>query len=70
MNDEPTGWKGGPQEEPGLVDMLSGKVFAMDRSLWQAVEDVVTFRRVPVYDSVVLTAERAALPLETRPRRR
>ena len=50
-------------EEPVLVDMLSGRVFAIDGALRQAQGDAVTFRHVPVYDSVTLIADRRTVPL-------
>lgn len=52
--------------EPVLVDMLSGRVFAIDATLWQVRGDTVTFHHVPVYDSVTLIAERRAVPLKTK----
>lgn len=51
--------------EPMLVDLLTGRAFTIDRDLWQATGDSILFKRVPLYDSVLLIAERCALPLET-----
>jgi len=42
--------------EPVYVDMLTGKVYALP----------VSFTQVPIYDSPVLIAEKAALPLDTK----
>ncbi len=51
-------------EDAVWVDMLSGKVYAIDKSLWENRDGVCTFRRVPVCDSVVLIADRAAIPMK------
>ncbi len=51
--------------QPVLVDMLTGAVFGIDAGLWEQRADTAIFRNVPVYDSVVLVAERGALPLKT-----
>ena len=56
--------KKGQFKDPVLVDLLSGKVFEIDQKLWSAKEGVVTFERVPVYDAVVLVAERCAVPVK------
>lgn len=57
--------KGGRFKDPVLVDMLSGKVFAMDEGLYAKRGNAVTFTQVPLYDSVVLLADRSAVPLQT-----
>jgi hypothetical protein len=48
-------------ESPVWVDLLSGRVCDVDDSLWSREGDTTTFRAVPVYDSVVLIADRAAI---------
>jgi len=48
--------------DPVLVDMLSGKVYGISRSLWTESDKVLTFTSVPVYDAVILIAERSAIP--------
>ena len=49
--------------QPVWVDMLSGRVFAIADSLRSLKDNVTVFRNVPVYDSVVLIAERNAVGL-------
>lgn len=53
-------------DEPVLVDMLSGRVFSIDPGLCRVRPGVVTFDHVPVYDSVILVAERLAVPLSKK----
>lgn len=50
--------------DPVLVDLLSGKVFAIPKGLWSQSAGAAVFERLPVWDSPVLVAERSALPLE------
>lgn len=45
--------------EPVYVDLLTGKVYAMPKA-----QSGSSFRQVPLYDSPILIAEKAALPLE------
>lgn len=54
---------GGQFTEPMWVDVVSGKVFKMDPALMVKEGGKVTFRRVPVYDSAILIADKSALPL-------
>lgn len=49
--------------EPVWVEMLSGKVYAIDGSIWSQTEGQAVFERLPVFDSPVLIAERSAVPL-------
>lgn len=49
--------------EPVWADLLSGKVFAIADSLHGWQQGAAVFREVPVYDSVVLLAEKSAIPL-------
>ncbi len=51
-------------KQPVWVDMLSGEVHKIPDSAWQSQGSRVTFQNVPVYDHVVLIAERIAIPLE------
>jgi hypothetical protein len=50
-------------EEPVWVDLATGRVYKIADSLWTQDQDTASFQEVPVYDSVVLIAERSALPL-------
>ena len=45
--------------EPVWVDVLSGRVYAIDASLWETRDGGTAFSRLPVYDSAVVIAERA-----------
>lgn len=49
--------------EPVLVDPRSGLVFALPRDRWSQDAQGVRFRHLPVYDSPLLLAERALVPL-------
>ena len=49
--------------EPVYVDLLSGKVYATPVEGWSAQGDAATFRQIPLYDSPILIADRAALPI-------
>jgi hypothetical protein len=52
--------------EPVYVDLLSGKVHAIPSDQWSAEDDAVTFKQVPLYDSPILIADRAALPIDAK----
>ena len=54
----------GDFQEPVWVDMLSGKVYEIDGSLWEESQGVYTFKRVAVYDSVILIADRGTIPVD------
>lgn len=49
--------------DPVWVNLLDGRVYAIDKSLWSQEDGQAVFRKLPVFDSPVLVAERAALPL-------
>jgi len=49
---------------PLYVDLRTGRVYAIPRDAWSTRDGRATFRQVPVYDSPVLIADQAALPLE------
>jgi hypothetical protein len=51
----------GQFQDPVWVDLISGRVFEIDDSLWSRTGDTITFTRVPVYDSVILIADRPAI---------
>ncbi len=48
----------GDFEAPVWIDLLSGRVYAMDASQWKRDGDTYVFLSVPVYDSVVVIADR------------
>lgn len=49
--------------QPVLVDVRTSTVYELPKEKWTAGTDGVTFRGIPVYDSPMLIAEAAALPL-------
>ncbi len=49
--------------DPLLVDLLTGRVFAIDD--WQVVNGGSSFDSIPVYDSPVVIIERALVPLRS-----
>ncbi len=51
-------------EQPLLVDLRTGRVYGIPRDRWSAEGGTVTFRRIPVYDSPMLIADRATLLLD------
>lgn len=53
--------------EPLFVDLRTGRAYAIPRDCWTSAGGSVTFKGMPVYDSPVLIADRATLPLEQVP---
>ena len=51
--------------EPVLADLLTGSVFAIPRDRWSRQGEAVTFKQLPLYDSPVLIAEKAALAIQS-----
>ncbi len=52
-------------EDPLWVDLRTGKVYAIDPSLVKTTTEGSVFRRMLVYDSPVLIADRATIPIGT-----
>ena len=50
-------------KEPACVDLRTGLVYDLPRDSWKQGDSGVTFSALPVYDSPVLIAEKAALSL-------
>ena len=46
---------------PVWVDLFSGKVYEIEASRRKETAEATVFEQVPVYDSVVLLAEKAAI---------
>jgi hypothetical protein len=46
------------------VDLVSGRVYAIDKALWSLSGDGSEFRQLPVSDTPLLVAERKAIPLD------
>ncbi len=57
-------------KDPVWADLLSGKVHDLEDGLWKTVPGGCAFEGIPVYDSVVLIADRETIPLEPDPARR
>ena len=51
----------GTFEDPVWVDLVSGDVYDIDDSLWKTEGHGCTFQRLPVYDAVIVLAERATI---------
>lgn len=63
--------KGVTFKDPVYVEMITGKVFELDRSSWKCGGGNTTLTRLPVWDSPVMLAEREQVPLRrTAPRER
>ncbi len=52
-------------KDPVYVEMISGKVYEIDKSDWENKGNNVEFKRLPVWDSVVMIAERSNVDLES-----
>ncbi len=50
-------------QDPVYVEMITGKVYELDRSAWKVEGDAVTFTKLPVWDSPVMIAERSQVGL-------
>jgi len=57
-------FRGAAFSDPLYVDLRTGRAYAIPRDRWSAQDGVTTFHQVPVYDSPVLIADRATLPLD------
>jgi polysaccharide biosynthesis protein PslG len=51
-------------KDPVYVEMISGKVFEINKQDWTNNDKDVTFRNLPVWDSVILIAERSSIDLK------
>jgi hypothetical protein len=49
--------------EPVYADLLTGKVYAIPRDRWTSDGASTSLKQLPVYDSPVLIADKAAIPL-------
>ncbi|HBE01754.1 MAG TPA: hypothetical protein DC049_04680 [Spirochaetia bacterium] len=50
--------------DPVCVDLLSGLVFDIPKEFWFADNTICTFKRLPIYDSPVLVAERRLIVMK------
>lgn len=53
---------------PVYVDLRTGRVYEIPRDRWSSTGGVTTFKQIPVYDSPVLIADQATLPLNSAPK--
>jgi len=51
-------------KDPVYVEMITGKVYELDRSAWKADGKAVKFTGLPVWDSPVMIAERSQVSLK------
>jgi hypothetical protein len=49
--------------DPVCVEMISGKVYVIDKSNWADTKDSTQFGRLPVWDSPIMIAERSLIEL-------
>ena len=55
--------KGVTFQDPVYVEMITGKVFELDKSAWKSEGGNTTFNQLPVWDSPMMLAERAQVEL-------
>ncbi len=55
--------QGAEFQDPVYVEMITGKVYALDKSAWKVEGKSVKFTGLPVWDSPVMIAERSQTPL-------
>jgi len=60
--------KGVTFDDPIYVEMITGKVFELDRSAWKSEGGNTTFTQLPVWDSPMMLAERAQVKLRKEKR--
>ena len=51
-------------KDPVLVEMISGKIFEIDSADWEKKDASVIFKKLPVWDSVMMIAERSKVPVK------
>lgn len=54
-------------KDPVYVEMISGKVYELNKANWRNSGGKVEFKELPVWDSPVMIAERSMIPLLTGP---
>ena len=59
--------KGRNFRDPVCVEMISGKVFGINEPDWENDGEDVIFKKLPVWDSVMMIAERSKVGLGERP---
>jgi len=55
--------KGATFKDPVYVEMVTGKVFDLDKASWSSAGADTTFKGLPVWDSPMMLAERGHVPL-------
>lgn len=51
-------------EQPVVADLLTGDVFEIPKTQWSSDGNIDRFKRIPVYDSPVLIAERSLIQIQ------
>ena len=51
-------------KDPVYVEIISGKVFEIDKSDWRNIGENVVFNKLPVWDSVMMLTEKSLVDLE------
>ena len=49
--------------DPVYVEMISGKVYEIDKSDWKNEGDHTRFKKLPIWDSPIMIAERSLVDL-------
>jgi hypothetical protein len=56
-------------KDPVYVELITGKVYALDKAHWSASADGVSLKQLPVWDSPMMIAERSQVPLRKEGKR-
>jgi len=56
-------------KDPVYVEMITGKVYGLDKSSWKPQGDGTAFTQLPVWDSPMMIAERDQVPLKDAKKR-
>jgi polysaccharide biosynthesis protein PslG len=59
--------RGRNYKDPVYVEMISGKVFEIDKPDWENKGEDVVFKKLPVWDSVMMIAERSKVEFGEKP---
>lgn len=56
--------KGATFQDPVYVEMITGKVYELDKSAWKSDGKNTTFKQLPIWDSPMMLVERAQVDLK------
>jgi hypothetical protein len=51
-------------KDPVYVEMITGKVYELDKRSWNVDGNNTSFRNLPLWDSVVMIADKSALDIQ------